>query len=141
MNVVRNKFGPFEPVQLDFSGSVDRAKQSMKDECDINLVLNRYAKTGLLTPVMKQPPVFLDVSEMGDYQAAMANVFRAKEMFLQLPAELRRRFSNDPSIFLDFCSDPDNLEELQDMGLVKAPEKAPEEPVTEDPPAADPPTQ
>ena len=44
-------------VQLE-AGDSGGAKQSFKDECDINNIISRYAKTGLLTPVNVRPASF-----------------------------------------------------------------------------------
>ncbi len=104
------------------------AKQSMKAECDINNILKRYAKTGLLTPVNKRPPMFIDVSDVGDYRTAIENVRAAETEFMRLPAAIRARFGNDPAVFLDFAVDPANEQEMRDMGLLPALEEPEKEP-------------
>lgn len=104
------------------------AKQSMRDECDINMILARYAKTGLLTPVVTRPPMFVDVSEVGDYRQAVQNVESAQNLFMELPATTRARFANDPAQFLDFATDPANETEMIELGLLPEPEKEPEVP-------------
>ena len=38
-------------------------------------------------------------------------------MFLDLPAKVRDRFKNDPGQFLEFATDPSNVDELVKMGL------------------------
>lgn len=105
-------------VSLDCSGSIDRAKQSMKDECDINGIIGRFAKTGLLTPVTQDPGIYVDVSNMGDYKESLAQVDKANEMFMQLPATVRSKFENDPAVFLDYASDEENSQDMVDMGLM-----------------------
>jgi phage internal scaffolding protein len=105
-------------VVLDCSASVDRTKQSMKDECDVNGIIGRFAKTGLLTPVNKDPGIYVDVSEMGDYKESLHQVDMANEMFMQLPAVVRAKFENDPAVFLDYASDETNNQDMVDMGLM-----------------------
>jgi hypothetical protein len=39
-------------------------------------------------------------------------------MFEDLPSSIRSRFENQPSQFLDFVHDENNLQEMQQMGLL-----------------------
>ena len=41
----------------------------------------------------------------------------AQDMFESLPADIRTKFGNDPGRFLDFVEDPQNEEELIELGL------------------------
>jgi len=121
------------------------AKQSFKKECDINNILALYAKTGLLTPVTKRSPAFVDVSFVGDYRQAVENVRIADEMFMELPSAVRSEFDNDAAEFLDFCTNPDNEDEMRDMGLLPpldvedVEEPGPSGPGDPEPKAPDPP--
>lgn len=110
------------------------AKQSHRKECDINSIVRQYEKTGLLTPVVERPGVFVDVSEVGDYRTALENVRVADDMFMDLPSGIRAEFANDPAEFLDFCTDPDNEDRMREMGLL--PEL--EEEVAKPPPKVEP---
>lgn len=95
------------------------AKQSFKAECDINNIMNKYRVTGLVTHVARSQGRFADVSSVGSYQEAIHRVRDAREFFEGLPAEMRGRFRNDASAFLDFILDPANEAEVQEMGLDK----------------------
>lgn len=117
-------------VQVHFDPADDRTKQSMKDECDVNRIIGNYAKTGLLTPVSEDPGIYVDVSEMGDYKEALAQIDRAQSMFGMLPSRIRAKFGNDPATFLDYASDGNNTEDLIEMGLLP-PEEPPGEIATE----------
>lgn len=138
---IRTPYGAHERYQLE-TGKEGGAKQSFKEECDINNILAQYAKTGLLTPVTSRPPMFVDVSDVGDYRTALENVRTARDLFMQLPATIRATFDNDPATFLDFASDPDNEDELREMGLLPPiPAEEPTaavEPATEEGPPAQP---
>lgn len=96
-------------------------RQSEAEECDINRIMARYEKTGVL-PLETREAVFMDVSELGTYQDVLANIQKAEAGFLQLPPKVRERFGNDVASFLDFCQVA-NPAELEELGLV---EKAPE---------------
>lgn len=107
-----------------------RTRQSEKKDCDINVIMARFEKTGVL-PVDSRPMFFADVSEVGDYRTALDRVRQADEFFMSLPAAVRSRFANDAAEFLDFVSDPSNADELVKMGLIEAESAPAEERVSE----------
>ncbi len=119
------------------TGSKGGAKQSHRDECDINFILRRYERTGLLTPVLQKPGEFMDVSEVGDYRTALHNVRAADEYFMQLSSRIRAEFDNDPALFLDFVADPEHEERARELGLLpQLAEELVEAPVEAAPPGA-----
>ncbi len=124
-------------VQID-CGSESRTKQSMGDECDINLIMAKYVKTGHLSHVNNHGASY-DFASGVSYHEAITLVTEADQMFAELPAQTRGRFANDPAGFLDFVQDPANEAEMREMGLL-APETTEEavEPVVP-PLVADPP--
>jgi len=94
-----------------------RTHQSFKDECDINNILNRYARTGVLPQMIKSNPRYGDFATVQSYQDACNVVLLAQEQFNALDANVRDRFNNDPSKFLAFCSDEKNKAEMISLGL------------------------
>jgi len=123
-------------VTIDCSKDKGRTKQSFKKECDINHIMSRYRKTGLISPLLlnQRQAIFADVAEIGDFQECQSRVLAAKEAFLTLPSSIRARFGNDPAQLLDFCSDPKNRAEAIELGIIPKPEKPLE--TTEKPPEA-----
>lgn len=123
------------------TGGVDRptvckektlTRASDLEGSDINVIMKRYEKTGVL-PLDTREALFQDVSGIGSYQDAMNVVMKAQEGFYALSPAIRERFGNDPVAFLDFTSRPENMAELEAMGVLETPEaevapKAPEEP-------------
>lgn len=92
-------------------------EQSHKDDCDVNNILAKYTKTGLL-PSVSTEGLYMDISEVGDYQEHMNNLVAAQEAFAALPSRVRERFRNNPAELVDFCSDPNvSKEELVELGL------------------------
>ena len=55
-------------------------------------------------------------------------VNQARDLFMSLDAEVRKRFGNDPAQLLDFLADNKNYDEAKKLGLVdvKAPPKVDE---------------
>lgn len=113
-----------------------RTHQSFKDECDINNIVRKYKRTGVVTHVTSKVGSFSDLSDVPTFHEAMNIVAEATQHFEQLPAALRKRFANDPAQFLDFVHDEKNLPEMRELGLLKpevsAPNVAPLQTLTSD---------
>jgi len=94
--------------------------QSFKDECDINRIMLKWQKTGMVEHANHFQGSYGDFTNVPtDYQEAMNQVINTQEMFSSLPSSIRKRFGNDPAAFLDFVEDPDNRDEMARMGLLK----------------------
>lgn len=92
--------------------------QSMKAECDINGIMAKWQKTGVIEHRTQFEGQYADFTNTpGDFQEAQNQVLAAEEMFLTLPSKIRTRFHNDPGAFLDFTSNPDNADEMVKLGL------------------------
>ncbi|WNK12873.1 MAG: internal scaffolding protein [Microvirus sp.] len=91
-------------------------QQSGKDDADINVIVERYMRTGV-APQIAMPPLSEEFHEIFDFRTAMDTVLEAKRSFDALPANVRYKFKNDPAEFVDFCEDPDNLPTLRKWGL------------------------
>lgn len=118
------------------TGEFSRTQQNLKDECDVNIIMKKYQKTGVLTHVREKAGQYGDFSEVPDYKAGIERIMAADALFAELPAKIRDRFSNDPSEFIEFASNPENLDEMRTLGL--APAKQVPQPSTVEVPAAPP---
>jgi len=94
-------------------------QQQFKEECDINNVMRRYIKTGVIDHLAKHQAQYADIEPVS-YHEAMNTIATANSMFEELPAQARRNFNNDPTKFLEFVQNPDNSDKLIDMGLATA---------------------
>lgn len=92
-------------------------QQSDYDRSDINLIVERFIRTGVLESVRQTQGQYGDFSEIKNYRSALDQVRRAEESFMTLPATVRAKFDNDPGQFLDFIHDPTNEKEMFEMGL------------------------
>ena len=106
------------PIDEKTGKPISKAKQAHKDECDVNFIVRKAAKTGFL-PQGRGTPLYGDFSSVPDYQEALSIVHAAEEQFSALPAVARERFGNDPAKFLEFVSDGKNAEEMAKLGLMK----------------------
>jgi len=136
MKTIRKPFDAHERVHPKIS-PVSMTHQSHKNECDINNIMRKFEKFGVLEHRNNYEGQYGDFTAVPqDYREAMTSVLAAQEMFLELPSKIRRRFGNDPGAFLDFATDPQNGPAMVEMGLAvkrvpeetKTPSEAPKTP-------------
>jgi len=116
--------------------------QASKAECDVNTIMAKYQKTGVLEHRNSFEGQYADFTDTpADYQESLNAVLLADEMFASLPSTMRRRFHNDAAAFIEFVGNPDNAETLVELGLAHAPKAAPEaQPASPAPKAKEKPT-
>ena len=93
------------------------AQQHMKDECDINVIVERFGVTGQL-PVTTLQPTYGDFSGVSDYQDALIKLQQTDADFMALPAAIRARFANDPFELVNFLASEANRDEAIQLGLI-----------------------
>lgn len=109
-------------------------EQAHAAETDINGIIARYKKTGVLgTPDQIRDMFFGDFSEVGSRFECALITADAKEQFMALPIEARREFGHSLEDFLKALDDPTQLERFVKVGLVKAPPKETATPDNPDP--------
>ena len=99
-------------------GGESITKQSFKDQCDINRVLDR-ARTGAgLSHLANYGGMYGDFSSWDErtYEDMQAQLANAVTIFNDLPAELRSvEFQNNPGKFFAFVNDPANADRLEEL--------------------------
>ena len=93
------------------------AQQHMKDECDINVLVERFGVTGRM-PVAPIEPSYGDFSGVGDYHTALNKIKAADEAFMALPAKIRAKFDHDPNALLNYLQNEENRDEAIQIGLI-----------------------
>lgn len=91
-------------------------QQQFKEESDINTIVDRFMKSGVL-PSPVNMPQYMDSDGIFDFQTAMNYVRQADENFMRMDAKVRARFNNSPQEFLMFFADPANTDEAIRLGL------------------------
>jgi len=94
-------------------------EQHHKAECDVNNIIKKYDKTGLITHVSRFEAKFGDMRGV-DFKTAMDIVSSAKSEFNKLPSEIRKRFENTPEKLLEFMEKEENRDEAIKLGLIRA---------------------
>ncbi len=123
--IIRSAYSGSVHVVIDQSipdpitGEVETSltKQEFLEESEINNILAKYEKTGLIDHV-KQHSGYADMPSGLDFQMASQMTIEAQIAFDELPAAVRREFNNDPFEFLEFVADPDNVERMGELGLL-----------------------
>lgn len=114
---------PVNEANLDSDGNLmpSCTQQHFAEECDINNIVNKYMQTGVFGDPFSDasnPPQFGDFYNVSDFHSAQNLIAEATQSFDALPAHLRKRFDNDPSVLLAFLEDESNREEAEKLGLV-----------------------
>ena len=91
-------------------------QQQFKEESDINTIVDRFMKSGVLPNPINMPQ-YMDSEGIFDFQTAMNYVRQADENFMRMDAKVRARFNNSPQEFLMFFADPANTDEAIRLGL------------------------
>lgn len=107
-------------------GSVDEdgkikylTEQHHLKECDVNKIIRKYDRTGLISHVSKIEAQYGDMTGV-DYKEAMDTICDVQQKFEQLPSKIRKRFANDPAEYLKFFNDANNRDEAIKLGLIDA---------------------
>ncbi len=117
-----------------------RTKQEFQEECDINTIMGRAKALKRM-----QDPTLVNTNYGDgtpyDFHAAMNYVTEAQQQFDKMPSAIRNKFNNDPGAMIDFVNNPENEEEMREMGMLVEKEPDPDpspEPPPITPPAVDP---
>lgn len=94
-------------------------RQEFSSDVNINTIMKKHAKGQMVDFLEKKNYQYADVSEVPTYQEALQVVKNAEETFMNLSAEVRDRFANDPTKFLAFIHDEKNDAEARKLGLKK----------------------
>lgn len=132
-------FDNVDPATGEVMPSMTR--QSEMANCDIHNILKQFSQIGFEQLVRENAAKgqYADLTDLPDYQDALNTVLAADAAFAALPSQVRDRFHNDPSRFVEFLADPANQDEAIRLGLAtdtRTPEPPPQkvEIINPDPP-------
>lgn len=101
-------------------------RQEFAEECDINTLMERYEKSGVISHVNRAQPIYMDMTDLPDLREGLDIMREATTAFMALPAKVRREFDHDPVKFVEFAGNKDNLERMREWGLAAPVAAAPE---------------
>ncbi len=91
-----------------------RTKQTFRDETDINKILKRAQVTGTVSHLAKHEGRYGDFSNY-DFFANTLMLTKGREIFDDLPSEVRAEFNQSPAGFFQFVNDPANRDRLNEL--------------------------
>ncbi len=126
---IDNKVVPRARPKIVFGESL--TKQAFKDQVDINKIVAKYQKTGMVNHLNQREPFYGDVSDIRTYQESLDVVNKAEELFMGMTADVRAKFHNDPAEMVEFLADEKNSDEAVKLGLKtkREPEVGEEQPI------------
>ena len=98
-------------------------EQHHKADTDINNIIRKYDRTGLIQHVNRATAAYGDYTESNEYQDALNVVLAADRSFMGIPSHIRAKFDHDAGKFFEFATDPQNASEMVELGLAIAPVK------------------
>lgn len=96
-----------------------KTQQHFKDEVNVNNIVKKFTETGQVSHLNHSRAQYGEAPDV-DFRSAMDIVQKAQETFDSLPSELRKRFGNDPANYLEFVQNPENIEEMYDLGMISS---------------------
>jgi len=112
----------FKPKNQNDTHVMSRCKQSYQDEANVNNIIRRYQKTGLLVDPTKvgrsRTAQFGDFADITDLPTTLQRISDANTAFMKLPPQVREKFQNDVGKLLSFVQNPENTNASIDLGLL-----------------------
>jgi phage internal scaffolding protein len=98
-----------------------KTQQHEANNMNINEIMSRYNKTKM-APVTYCTPQYGDFSKVNDYHTSLNKVINIQNEFMELPANIKKRFKNNPANLINFMNDNENYHEAIELGLIEKPE-------------------
>lgn len=96
-------------------------QQNLVEQADINKLIRSHGVSHIVQNANALEALYgMEITSM-DLQDAEQMIKDAEKLFNEVPSEIRKKFANDAGAFIDYATNPDNLEEMQKLGLAKIP--------------------
>ena len=110
-------YGPIPEADTVVEGE-SMTEQSHTKHCDINNIIKRFKRDGVIEHVNEREAQYTDTSSCPDYHGALEIVRQTEQMFASMPAVLRDKFENDAGVYLEWINDPENRAEAEELKLL-----------------------
>ena len=118
-------------VAMEFDPKKGLTEQHHKDRVNIHTIMRKYEKTGILEHVSQYKGEYMNLAGRPEFHEAMNIIAEAQQMFETVPAEIRKKFGNDPAEYVEFMQNPENRDKIEALGLDASHLPKPPEPVPE----------
>lgn len=102
---------PFETVGESMT------QEQFAEESEINNILRSHDRNGVIEHINRGNAIYGDFSNITDFSDALQQIKEAQNEFQEIPWQIREKFQNDAGQFFKFASNPDNIQELRELGL------------------------
>lgn len=131
-------------VSITFDPKEGKTQQSFYKDANVNEIMKKFQNTGKL--MLGNREATYGHVPATTFHEAMNIVVEAEQMFAGLPSKLRKRFHHDPAEYMEFALNPDNRDEMAQLGLLnpeaaKAALEAGDTPASPDTPEGSPATE
>lgn len=103
------------------NNSPSMTKQSLADSADINKIIKKYHKTNIMPDLNKLEATYGEITS-DDLQTATQKVMDANDAFMEVPSIIRMQFNNDAGSFINYATNPDNIDQMVEWRLAKYPD-------------------
>lgn len=103
---------------VDCSKDIRITVQADANSVDINKMIERIEKGGMLPALKSGQPFYGDVSSFDGLADSLMKVQEAEHLFMTMSAKIRERFDNDPVKMIEFLSNEENRSEAEELGMV-----------------------
>ena len=104
---------------VDYSKVPSLTVQEQKESTDINNILKRFTKTGLIDHVNENEARYGEFAGIS-YHEHLTIVRDVQRTFNELPSDVRAQFDNNPQEWIEHISVPGNVEDMKD-GVIDNP--------------------
>ena len=112
----RTHYSPQVRVTFETEG-VSLTEQQFAEESQILYKIRKYDSQGFFDSINRNPAQYTDFTQVRDLSDAIEQIEEARESFLSIPSDIRKKFNNSASEFFDFASKETNFPELVKLGL------------------------
>lgn len=98
-----------------------RTRPEFAREVDVNVIMGKFRRGEAIQHFQQFGARYGDASPV-DLSDAMILLRKSEELFMALPADLRKRFKNDAREFFEFVQNPDNQQEAYRLGIGPVPD-------------------
>ncbi len=92
-------------------------QEQFAEESEINNIIRSHDRNGVIEHINRGNAIYGDFSGITDFSEALDQIREAQNEFMNIPSEIREKFQNDAGQFFKFASNPENIQELREMGL------------------------
>ena len=92
-------------------------QEQFAEESEINNIIRSHDRNGVIEHINRGNAIYADFSGITDFSDALEQIREAQSEFQNIPWEIREKFKNDAGQFFKFASNPENIQELRELGL------------------------